>query len=84
VSESPRAHASAWRGERRWGSDEDESGPTTLDEHAHAADPVAHDVVSQAAKKKCKDERDGGPFSHTLSDAEISAAEHHAIVKSAM
>jgi mono/diheme cytochrome c family protein len=42
-----------------------------------------NDVV-QAAKKKCKDERDGGPFSHTISDAEISAAAHHAIVKSAM
>ncbi len=42
-----------------------------------------NDVV-QSAKAKCKDERDGGPFSHTISDAEISAAAHHVIVKSAM
>ena len=41
------------------------------------------DVVG-AAKAKCKDERDGGPFSHTLTDAELSAAAHHAMMKSAM
>jgi mono/diheme cytochrome c family protein len=41
------------------------------------------DDVVEAAKSKCKDERDGGPFSHALTDAEISAAAHHAMMKSA-
>ena len=37
-----------------------------------------------AVKARCKDERDGGPFSHTHTDAELSAAAHHAMMKSAM